>query len=181
MPTPVPGPERGLRRCVGGPLGRRSSRCLGKYGQDSARKQSLPSPFSQVAGQKMNIKIKQLFWSTDRGRTWLCLSHGSGGQRGPRRRRPGGTFRWIGDTLVLLRAGPGSPAESMGSKGPGQLSRLPSAGAGLLTGWRSAPGKEVPGWEGEPLARSCSPAFAGGIFFFFLGQRNRQTRLCLIR
>lgn len=99
VPTPVPGPDRGLWRCVGGPLGRRSSRCLRKYGQDSARKQSLPSPFSQVAGQKMNIKIKQLFWSTDRGRTWLCLSHGSGGQRGPRRRRPGGTFRWIGDTL----------------------------------------------------------------------------------
>lgn len=48
-----------------------------------------------------------------------------------------------------LRARPGGPEDSMGPEGPGQqLFRLPSPGAGPLTGWPSAPGKELPGGEG---------------------------------
>lgn len=124
----------------------------------------------------MNIKIKQLFWSTDRDRTRLCLSHGSGGQRGPRRRRPEARSGRAATPRVLLRAEPGGSAESTGPKEPGQLSRLPSPRARPLTGWRAAPENKAPSWGGQLRARSCSSAFAGGIFFFFFRrcQRNRQ-------
>lgn len=139
----------------------------------------MPSPFSHVAGQTMNIKMKWLFWSRDRGRTWLCLSHGSGGQRGPRGRRPGGTFRWSSDTLDPSKSWARWPRGIHGFQRawPAVQTAIPP-GAGLLTGWRSAPGQEAPGWEGCPLARSCNPAFAGGAFF---SRSEKQTNKTLTR
>lgn len=184
VPPPAPRPERGLRRCVGGPLGRRSSRCLGKYGQDSARKQILPSLFSQVAGQKMNSKIKQLFWSTHRGRTRLCFSHGSGSQRGPRRRRPGGTFRWSGDTLDPCKSWARWPRGIHGFR-----KAWPAVQTSTLWRWATDRLAVCTRKEGSCLGKGASrqelqPSICRRDVFFFpplLGQRNRQTRSCLIR
>lgn len=93
--------ESSLRRCVGGPLKIRSGQC-----------EVADIATTLIPGRwlKMNIIIKQLFWSTNRSWTRLCPSHGSGCQRGPRRRRRWGTVRWSSGTWVLLRTGPRGPA-----------------------------------------------------------------------
>lgn len=97
VPTPVPGP-RGVSGGAWVALWAAASPGASENtvkivrGSRSCRH---PSPRSPAK----SIKIKQLFWSTDRGRTRLCLRHSAGGQRGPGGRRPGGTFRWSGSIL----------------------------------------------------------------------------------
>lgn len=58
---------------------------------------------------------------------------------------------------VLLRAGPRGPEESRGPGGPGPQSRLPSPGAGQLTGWRGCTGEEGSGLGKGASCRELQP------------------------
>lgn len=94
----------------------------------------------------MNIKITQLFWSIESGRTRFVPEPQFRPPVRPKAKPPLGHVqlerRHLGFFYELGRV---APAEPMGPKGPGQLFRLPSPGAGQLTGWRRCKGKEVSG------------------------------------